>query len=126
MSSKQAGRSSSPNQPASPGKSDIKKSSPPAKQPTSPPKGKAPEPVPAKGKAPEPVKPKAPEPVKAKTTSQQKIPEPAKKGAFDAKAYAKNGVSEEEVIAAKHAFDLFDSDQGGTVDIKGTSFFIQN
>lgn len=52
-----------------------------------------------------------------------KAPEPLKAG-FDAKAYAKNGVSEEEVTAAKSAFDLFDSDQGGSVDIKGTRLTI--
>ena len=51
-----------------------------------------------------------------------KAPEPAKKGgAFDAKAWAKNGVSEDDVTQAKAAFDLFDSDQGGSVDINGTS-----
>ncbi len=49
-----------------------------------------------------------------------KAPEPPKKAGFDAKAWAKNGVSEEEVTVAKTAFDLFDSDQGGSVDIKGT------
>jgi hypothetical protein len=43
---------------------------------------------------------------------------PAKSG-FDAKSYAKNGVSEEEVTAHKLAFDLFDTDQGGSIDIKG-------
>jgi hypothetical protein len=50
-------------------------------------------------------------------------PAPQKSG-FDPKAYAKNGVTEEEVAAAKASFDLFDSDQGGTVDIKGTSLSI--
>jgi hypothetical protein len=49
-----------------------------------------------------------------------KAPEPPKKTAFEAKFYAKNGVSEEEVTVAKLAFDLFDSDQSGSVDIKGT------
>ena len=108
MSSKQ-GRSSSPNQPASP-----------AKTPQSPPKGKAPEPVsPPKGKAPEPAKP-------AKSAPAPKAPEAPKKGAFDAKAYAKNGVTEEEVQFAKTSFDLFDSDQGGSVDIKCTSPLMQN
>jgi Ca2+-binding EF-hand superfamily protein len=48
-----------------------------------------------------------------------KAPEPAKKAGFDAKSYAKNGVTEEEVTVAKVAFDLFDSDQGGSVDING-------
>jgi len=50
-------------------------------------------------------------------------PAPAKQG-FDPKAFAKNGVSEEEVVAVKTAFDLFDSDQGGSVDIKGNPPFI--
>lgn len=48
---------------------------------------------------------------------------PAKSG-FDAKAYAKNGVSEEEVTAIKLAFDLFDTDQGGSIDIKGNLWLI--
>jgi len=47
---------------------------------------------------------------------------PATKATFDPKAWAKNGVTEEEVVAAKTAFDLFDSDQGGSVDIKGTAY----
>ena len=46
-------------------------------------------------------------------------PSPAK-NSFDVKAWAKNGVSEDEVVQAKQAFDLFDSDQGGSVDINGT------
>ena len=52
-------------------------------------------------------------------------PVPAK-GKFDPKAYAKNGVSEEEVTAIKTAFDLFDTDQGGSIDIKGNKQLIQN
>ena len=59
-----------------------------------------------------------------KQIPQVKAPEPKK--AFDAKAWAKNGVTEDEVSAAKAAFDLFDSDQGGTVDINGTNAIIQN
>lgn len=55
----------------------------------------------------------------AKTTAP---PAPPKSAGFDAKAWAKNGVTEEEVTAAKTAFDLFDSDQGGSVDIKGIAF----
>lgn len=56
----------------------------------------------------------------AKTTSQP--PPPTTKGGFDAKHWAKNGVSEEEVVAAKAAFDLFDTDQGGSVDINCNLF----
>lgn len=62
---------------------------------------------------------------KAKPTQPAKTqpPAPAKAG-FDPKSWAKNGVTEEEVTAAKTAFDLFDSDQGGSVDIKGNSCVI--
>jgi hypothetical protein len=63
---------------------------------------------------------KAPAKGAAKTVP---APAPAKVG-FDPKAYAKNGISEEEVATVKIAFDLFDSDQGGTVDIKGKISFI--
>ena len=35
-------------------------------------------------------------------------------------------VSVDMMWAIKQAFDLFDSDQGGSVDIKGTLLFIQN
>ena len=44
------------------------------------------------------------------------------KGGFQASAYAKDGVSEDEVNNIKQAFDLFDTDQGGSIDIKGMSF----
>lgn len=55
----------------------------------------------------------------SKVKSAPAPPAPAK-GKFDPKAYAKNGITEEEVTAIKTAFDLFDSDQGGSIDIKGT------
>ena len=63
--------------------------------------------------------------------AKQAPPAPAKtaapaKGGFDPKQWAKNGVSEEEVSALKAAFDLFDTDQGGSIDIKGTCFSTQN
>lgn len=51
---------------------------------------------------------------------------PSGKGKFDAKAYANGGVSEEEVNSIKTAFDLFDTDQGGSVDIKGKEPSSQN
>lgn len=56
----------------------------------------------------------------APAPAKNQAPSAPAKATFDAKAWAKNGVSEEEVNAAKVAFDLFDSDQGGTVDLKGT------
>ena len=62
----------------------------------------------------------------SKSRSQAKAPAPAKGGAFDAKRYAQGGVSEEEVVQIKAAFDLFDTDQGGSVDINGTIDSIQN
>ena len=49
----------------------------------------------------------------------QSAPPSSAKGKFDAKAWAKDGVSEDEVTQIKTAFDLFDSDAGGTIDIKG-------
>jgi len=55
-----------------------------------------------------------------------KAPVPAKGGAFDAKAWAGNGVSEEEVANIKQAFDLFDTDQGGSIDIKGIISLMQS
>jgi len=58
---------------------------------------------------------------KAKTT-----PTVQSKPGFNPKSYVKDHITEEDVIAAKASFDLFDSDQGGTVDIKCTSQFIQN
>lgn len=57
---------------------------------------------------------------KNKGAQQPVVAQPAK-GKFDAKAWAKNGVTEEEVTEIKAAFDLFDTDQGGSVDIKGIS-----
>lgn len=56
------------------------------------------------------------------TQAKNQPPAPPAKSGFDVKAWAKNGVTEEDVNAAKIAFDLFDSDQGGSVDIKGTLF----
>jgi hypothetical protein len=57
----------------------------------------------------------------AATQAKNQAPAAPAKATFDGKAYAKNGVTEEDVNAAKTAFDLFDSDAGGSVDIKGTS-----
>ena len=63
----------------------------------------------------------------SKVKGGSKVQAPASaKGGFDAKSYAKGGVTEEEVNNVKQAFDLFDTDQGGSIDIKGTVTSIQN
>ena len=61
----------------------------------------------------------------AKPAKNVPAPAPTSKG-FDPKRYASNTVPEDEVTNIKAAFDLFDSDQGGSVDIKGTTNNIQN
>ena len=46
---------------------------------------------------------------------------------FDAAGYAaKYNLPEDEVLVYKQSFDLFDSDQGGSIDTKCTSEKIQN
>ena len=45
---------------------------------------------------------------------------------FNASAYVRPGVSEDEVREIKNAFDLFDTDQGGSIDTKGKHTFRQN
>lgn len=45
----------------------------------------------------------------------------AKKGnEFNPKPYERPGLSEEEVMEIKEAFDLFDTDGGGSIDPRGT------
>lgn len=61
----------------------------------------------------------------AKQVKAPPMPAPTK-GAFDPKRYANSFVSEEEVTNIKTSFDLFDTDQGGTIDIKGTNHSTQN
>ena len=46
------------------------------------------------------------------------------KAGFNAADYVRPGLSEAEVAEIKHAFDLFDTDQGGSIDTKGISPFI--
>ena len=43
----------------------------------------------------------------------------SKQKQFNAKSYEKPGLTEEEVLEIKEAFDLFDTDGGGTIDPKG-------
>ena len=38
---------------------------------------------------------------------------------FNAKAFERPGLTEEEVMEIKEAFDLFDTDGGGSIDPKG-------
>jgi centrin-1 len=52
-------------------------------------------------------------------------PAPAvKKSGFNAKNYEKPGLTEDEIVEIKEAFDLFDTDGGGSIDPKCTSSFI--
>ena len=46
----------------------------------------------------------------------------AKSQPFNAKQYAKNGLSEDEVNEVKEAFDLFDIEGSGSINPKGTIF----
>jgi hypothetical protein len=43
----------------------------------------------------------------------------AKSKQFNAKAFERPGLTEEEVLEIKEAFDLFDTDGGGSIDPKG-------
>jgi len=51
----------------------------------------------------------------------QPAPAAFKKGGFSAKNYERPGLTEDEVIEIKEAFDLFDTDGGGSIDPKCTS-----
>jgi centrin-1 len=42
----------------------------------------------------------------------------AAKGVWQASQFAKDGLTEEQVLEIKAAFDLFDTDQGGSIDTK--------
>lgn len=43
---------------------------------------------------------------------------------FNAKAFERPGLTEEEVLEIKEAFDLFDTDGGGSIDPKGINTLI--
>lgn len=51
---------------------------------------------------------------------------PAKSKQFNAKAFERPGLTEEEVLEIKEAFDLFDTDGGGSIDPKGNAPITQN
>jgi hypothetical protein len=56
------------------------------------------------------------------TTSSSSVKVPVagqvKASKFEPKQFVKSGLSEEDVIEIKQAFDLFDTDQGGSIDTK--------
>lgn len=49
---------------------------------------------------------------------------PAQKAGFNAENYVRPGLSVSDIEEIKKGFDLFDTDQGGSIDTKGTSSFI--
>lgn len=49
---------------------------------------------------------------------------PAASSKFNAASYVKPGVSEADVEEIKRSFDLFDTDQGGSVDINGIHYLM--
>lgn len=53
-----------------------------------------------------------------KPASAQKIEPKKKGGAFNARNYVRHGLVEQEIIEIKEAFDLFDNDQSGNIDVK--------
>ena len=52
-----------------------------------------------------------------KTNSNAKQQQNVSKTAFDTKNYEKNGLTEDEVLEIKEAFDLFDTDKSGEIDV---------
>ncbi len=64
-------------------------------------------------KAAAPAKTPAPP---AKTTAPTTV---SKSGQFDPKHYAKNGLTVEDIEGLKKSFDLFDTDGGGAISMKG-------
>ena len=52
-----------------------------------------------------------------KTTVTKQVTSGPQKGTFDTKNYEKNGLTEDEVLEIKEAFDLFDTDKSGEIDV---------
>ena len=52
-----------------------------------------------------------------KTNSQAKQTTSVTKTSFDTKNYEKNGLTEDEVLEIREAFDLFDTDHSGEIDV---------
>lgn len=59
--------------------------------------------------------------MKKPTNNQQK-----KKEEFDPKKYEKNGLTEDEVMEIKEAFDLFDTDKSGEIDVEELKNALKN
>ena len=53
---------------------------------------------------------------KTTTTVTKSVSNAPRGGNFDTKNYEKNGLTEDEVLEIKEAFDLFDTDHSGTID----------
>ena len=60
--------------------------------------------------------------MKKPTTKDQ----PKKKEEFDPKKYEKNGLTEDEVMEIKEAFDLFDTDKSGEIDVEELKNALKN
>ena len=52
-----------------------------------------------------------------KTTTTVKTSNAPAKSTFDTKNYEKNGLTEDEVLEIREAFDLFDTDKSGEIDV---------
>ena len=54
---------------------------------------------------------------KTTTTVTKSVSNAPKGGNFDTKNYEKNGLTEDEVLEIREAFDLFDTDHSGEIDV---------
>lgn len=64
-------------------------------------------------------------PTTAATTTKAPLPPVQGKG-FNAANYVRPGLTEADILDIKQAFDLFDTDQGGSIDTNCTSILIKN
>lgn len=62
-------------------------------------------------------------PATTTTTSKVNLP-PAQGKTFNPGHYVRPGLSEAEVLDIKAGFDLFDTDQGGSIDLNCNGVFI--
>ena len=64
--------------------------------------------------------------VKKTTVTKTTVTKTTSGGSFDPKNYEKNGLTADEVIEIKEAFDLFDSDKSGQIDTNELKQALQN